>query len=87
MTFKDISEEEYNDWLKTSTIVEPERCSLSSCCGPHSFSTLIEKNGYLYELSWGWGMKHAINPEVPYAEKDYSISRLRLLPYHHGDGI
>ncbi len=78
----EIDKEEYFDWLKTSNIVEEEHCSFSSCCGPHSFTTEIEKNGNLYLLTWGWGWDRG-NPE----KHNYSIESLFRMPGQEGDGI
>ena len=77
----DITKEEYDSWLDSSEVIENERCTFSSCCGPHSFATYIYKDGMFYELGWGW------SPEKTGTEYFYTIKRLLKMPGQEGDGI
>lgn len=78
---KEITENEYNEFLKTSKIVVNEYCSFSSFCGPHSFTTEVINDGIRYELNWGWGWKD------DHSKKDYSITELYKEIGQEGDGV
>ena len=78
----EITKEEYYEWLKSSRIVHSESCIFSSCCGPHSFATDIEKDGVLYELSWGWGWNQDKRDE-----HNYGVKPLYRMEGQEGDGI
>lgn len=76
---KKISEEEYNEWIKTAEWVGNERCVFSSCCGPHDFSMDIRKDGMLYELNWGWYPKEDTSPDAKCKYKDIKWWGIRVL--------
>jgi hypothetical protein len=79
--YNEITQEEYYNFIKTADKVGNEYCSFSSCCGPHSFSTEIQKDGMLYELSWGWYVE---NKKTKYW---YNMECLHKLSNQEGDGI
>jgi hypothetical protein len=80
---KEISEEEYYAWLQTARVITPEHCTFSSAgSGPHSFTTDLEKDGILYELTWGWGWNMG-----GYDDHYYGIKCLYKLEGQGGEGI
>ncbi len=50
---KEITEQEYYDWLRKSKVVENESCVFSSMIGVHEYATGICYNGVFYQISWG----------------------------------
>lgn len=79
---EDIDKETYYWWLKNSRIIVPEHCTSSACCGPHWFTTEIEKDGNLYHLGWGWGYDRK-NP----MKEEYSIKLMFRMNGQEGEGI
>lgn len=77
--YKEIPQEEYYDWFKDAVIITEERCAFSSFCGPHEFSTIISKNGMIYELGWGWYVESSI--------LWYGVRKLHTDHNQNGDGI
>ena len=57
----ELTQQQYNDILAESTVIDDERCVESHCCGPHWFSTIIQNNDTVYTLSWGWGWEKTEN--------------------------
>lgn len=78
---KEITKEEYVEWLKSADTISDEYPIFTSCCGPHEFSRDIVKDGILYYLTWGWGWKE--NKE----ECNYRIECAYKLQGQEGDGI
>jgi hypothetical protein len=87
---KKISEQEYNEWLKTADRVEDESPTFTSCCGPHEFAIIIHKNGMLYELCWGWYPEEDKTPNPKYKYKTtcwWGIKTLHREFGQEGEGI
>lgn len=87
---KEITKEEYYNWLKNADRVEDEYSEFTSCCGPHTFATPIHKNGMLYTLYYGWYTEEDKTPNSKYKYKDthwWGIKCLYELSGQKGEGI
>ena len=79
--YEDITKEQYFNWLENSKIIENERPTFTSFCGPHDFSTIISKSGMLYDLGWGW------YPEEGQTIDWYGVIKLSKENGQFGEGI
>ena len=78
---KDITEKEYELWLKSADRVENMYSVFTSCCGPHEFANRICKDGILYELSWGW------IPEMDDVTRKHKLTYFwRIMPLYRDGG-
>lgn len=77
----EITEKEYYEWLKDSTIVEDRHFTFTSFNGYHEGSTIIMKNGKIYDLiDWFDYAKEGM------ISGSY-IKELRMAPNQYGEGI
>jgi hypothetical protein len=83
MIITELTEKEYYDFLKSvDRILTDEYCSFSSCCGPHTFTIEVLKNGIRYTANWGWGWN-----DNDKSKRNYYITTLYKEQGQEGDGI
>lgn len=86
---KYLTEDEYYEWLKSSTWIS-DGPMFTSCCGPHEFSDIICKDGNLYQLSRGWYPEEDKDPNAKYKYKDvhwWGVKLLKRADGQEGEGI
>jgi len=86
---KNITKDEYYEWITSSRWVSNGEM-FTSCCGPHSFSDIISKDGILYSLSHGWDVEKETDPNSTYTCKNvywWGIKTLQMDDGQLGDGI
>ena len=89
MNYTLISEQQYNEFLTNSEFVR-DGFSFTSFGGPHDFSTIVIKEGMLYDVGYGWYPEKDEDPNAKYPYKTtywWGYKRLQMSDGQLGDGI